>query len=187
MYQLSIQSIGFRRLDLEDRKPNLSCLSWRGDSKIKSWQKPRLVWVEDHNSHLDDMYADINHFLLGTFVVNAKAYSVLKEVLHGQVEFLPVNVAGSLMHIVNVINVQDILIKEDSKYQTYPNGKVGACTHAFLTEPQQSESMIFKVTGFLPNIFINNALKTVLELNDLTGLAFHKYKNPDKESILEAV
>ena len=92
-------------------------------------------------------------------------------------EFLPVWVDNEKRYLLNVTTIVDLIDKSKSTFKIYGDGQLGACQHAFLNDPTPEQS-IFKVTGYLPRVFINETTKTLIECAQLTGVLIREYINP---------
>jgi hypothetical protein len=179
IYLLTLQPEGFKELDI---KPNESyaehnCLHWIGDKKSADWHTPDLIWFKDDLSDDADIDGDFIKFRGGAPAISANAYSLLHSLIGSFVEFLPVTIEGQTRHLINIINVLSLMDTAKSIFKIYNDGKIGACQHAYLNEPN-SQQLIFKVNGYLPRIFINEELKQKIEEAGLTGISIRKYLNP---------
>ena len=179
IYLLTLQPEGFKELDI---KPNESyaehnCLRWIGDSKAANWRTPELIWFSDDLSDASDVDGDFIKFRGGAPALSAKAYNLLQSQLEKYVEFLPVTIEGETRHLINVITVLPLMDAAKSIFKIYNDGKIGACQHAYLNEPESGQ-LIFKVNGYFPRIFINEELKRIIEEAGLTGVVIREYLNP---------
>lgn len=178
IYLFSLQPEGYKELTLPEGESfaERDCLRWAGESKAANWQAFELVWLEDELSGAQDRDADFIKFS-GISVMSERAYQILAEPLHNMVEFLPVTVDQQTRYLLNVTNVLDIMDKARSVYKIYSDGKVGMCEHAYLNEPDKTDT-IFQVAGFLGRIFVNETFVELIENNGLTGTVIREYKNP---------
>lgn len=179
IYLLTLQPEGFKELDI---KPNESyaehnCLRWVGDSKATNWRKPELIWFHDDLSEVSDVDGDFIKFRGGAPVISSNAYRLLQPLLENFVEFLPITIEGETRQLINVTNVLPLMDAAKSKFKIYSDGKIGACEHAYLNEPD-SQQFIFKVAGYFPRIFIDEELKRNIEEAGLTGVLIREYFNP---------
>lgn len=183
IYLFSIQPWTYKGMDLPEslNYADYDSLYWRGDSKIAGWKPMPVEWViespEDEKSPIPDM----GSFGGGRPFVSPRAYEVLKDILKGYVEFLPVNHLNEegAWYLLNVTHVIDVLIKEKSKYRIYDSGRIGACQHGYIDMNKAEDSLIFMVDGYLSTIFINDEMKRILEDNHLTGPLIREYLNPE--------
>ena len=184
MYLLSLVPETYKGLDLPENESYAShdCLRWAGKAKSKTWIAPEVVWFADESTSDDSPIADFTAFAGGQIALSTKAHQCLKNILQGQAEFLPLSGPDSdnEWHILNVINVLDILDSSKSKHEIYSDGKVGECTHGYLSTPTPGEH-IFKVKGYFPNIFIDEETKELVETSGLTGHLIREYLNPTNE------
>ncbi len=178
IYLVSVEPDGYKELTLPDGVSfaQCDCLRWSGESKINTWATLELVWLNDDLSQDSDVDADFIKFS-GAMVVSARAFEGLSQHLGGQVEFLPVVIAGETRYILNVLNVLDIMDKEKSIYKIYSDGKVGACEHAYINEPDEGQ-VIYKVKGFLGRTFSGDSFVELVNDLGLTGALIRQYKNP---------
>ena len=181
MYLLTVYPKNFKSLVIADNESYMAydCLRWNGKSKLSTWKKPPLEWLEDDLTEESDKVGDFTAFGGGRLALSELAYSILGEHLDKQAEFLPTTGPNESdeWRILNVLNVLDIMDKSRSKYEIYNDGEVGDCSHAFLNTPQ-SENRIFLVKGYFPDIFIDEATKELIETSGLTGHLIREYLNP---------
>lgn len=181
MYLFSIIPEGFRELVIPQNETYASydCLRWGGKSKADTWKAPNLVWLKDSFTSESDAIADFTGFGGGPIAVSEKAYQTLKDVFEGQVEFLPTIGPDSNENwrLLNVTNVVDIMDVSKSKYEIYPDGKIGACTHAYLNEPD-SGNKIYRVKGKAILELIDEETKNIIESAGLSGVLIREYLNP---------
>ena len=170
IHLLTSQPEGYKELTLPGGKSIVkhNCARWTGESKLDSWQEPKLEWVEDEFTHSTDLDADFIKFS-GSLVVTDQVKAVLEVELGELVEFLPVAIAAEKRYIINILNVLDLMDKERSKYKIYSDGNIGLCEHAYINEPNV-ESKIYKVSGFLGCTFVNDAFVMLVKDRQFTGL-----------------
>jgi hypothetical protein len=179
IYLLSVIPEGFKELDLAGDADYMTfdCMRWNGKPKLQNWKKPQLAWVDDEFSSSDDQVGDFTKFMGGALALSERAKAVLEPVIGNQAEFLPASGEGRQWYLVNVINVQNVLDVERSKFKTYEDGHVGPCTHAYITEPVGGNE-IFLVERYFPHIFISEVVKTAIDTAGLTGALVREYRNP---------
>ena len=181
MYLLTPYPEGFKSLDLPENMPydEYDCVSWAGRSKLDNWKAPVLEWLEDEFTVESDQVGDFVAFGGGPIAISDRAYQVLKDLLNGQVEFLPTKGPGPTDNwkLLNVTNVIDIMDTSKSKFDIYSDGKIGRCTHAYLNETEP-HNKIYRVKGKPALEFINGEVKSVIESAGLTGGLIREYLNP---------
>lgn len=169
---------GFKELDFPEGQnyADFNCLRWNGDSKLTTWKTPRLVWFTNEFSQDDEKDGDFLKFRGGASVINENTKNLLAPLLKGRAEFLPVKIEDETRYILNIICVLDIMDKEKSKFKIYGDGTIGPCQHAYLNVPESIP--IFKVTGFLPRIFVSRELQQIINQEKLSGCLLREYINP---------
>lgn len=181
MYLLTVYPEGFKSLVIrgDESYVNYDCLRWSGKSKINTWKKPPLEWLDDDLTEESDQVGDFIAFGGGRIALSKRAYSLLSKHLGEQAEFLPTLGPDSIeeWRLLNVLNVLDIMDSSKSKYEIFNDGEVGDCSHAFLNTPPK-ENHIFLVDGYFPDIFIDKSTKDLIENSSLTGALIREYKNP---------
>lgn len=180
IYLLSVMPEGFKELDLPEGKDymDFNCMRWNGESKLKQWKSPEVVWVEDEFTSPNDQVADLTKFMGGAIALSEKACEVLQPIVGAQAEFLPVVRGDEQWYLLNVLNVRDLMDKARSKFKIYEDGHIGPCTHAYIREPDDRNNSIFLVKGYFPNIFISVKVKAEIEKAGLTGGLIRDYINP---------
>ncbi|MBQ1782597.1 MAG: hypothetical protein II007_02990 [Gammaproteobacteria bacterium] len=162
----------FWQLSLDENvlSGNLAALRFNGSPIGTDWPILEAEWIEDDA----EQKPDIAHMLSGSLVLSPKAKDALKGPLSNLAEFLPINVAGELWSVLNVLNRLDVLDREKSKLAIRSNGSLRV-TEPVLDESKVTDGRLFKCEGLSVPILTTDGpgtLKSLVESNGLTGLAF---------------
>ena len=115
-------------------------------------------------------------------IVDEKAYDALKDVLKNDAEFLPVELEGKRLYILNVIKVLDCIDYDKSEYKTFRDGKriMRFKKYAFI-ESAIVGNEIFKIKDEpLKRPFVTTKFKDIVENSNLTGFKFELVWNSDE-------
>jgi hypothetical protein len=179
LYLFTLQPEDFKELDLPEGQnyADFNCLRWSGDSKLADWKTPELVWFTNEFSQGDEQDGDFLKFRGGAPVITEGVKNLLSPLLQQSAEFLPVKIANETRYILNVTCVLNIMDKSKSKFKIYGDGSIGPCQHAYLKTPEEL-SLMFKVDGFLPRIFVSEKLQQLINTQQFSGCLLRAYINP---------
>lgn len=179
LYLFTLLPEGFKELDLPEAQSyaDFNCLRWNGDSKLADWKVAELTWFTNEFSQSNDQDGDFLKFRGGAPVVTKKVKILLSPFVQNCAAFLPVKIADETRYILNVVCVLDIMEKSKSKFKIYSDGTIGPCQHAYLNTSDELKP-IFKVAGYLPRVFVAQALEQLISQEQLSGCLLREYVNP---------
>jgi hypothetical protein len=116
---------------------------------------------------------DISEWQSGDLVLSEKAYELLEKYLSGYGEFLPVKCVNSTYYIFNVLNILDVVDKENSEQDIDQGVFMGLKRLSFKSNLLE-DTLLFKIKyDNLGSIYCTSNFKHLIEELELTGLVFH--------------
>lgn len=167
IYELKNDSDTYKWLETNEDKDDVE---FNGVSILDKWVSWKVT-----NSKKKRKLPDSPALCTGIKVVNDKTKRILENVLHNEVEFLPLVHSTESFWIVNVVNLVDAIDYDTAiPFRATPTIITHFKQHGFYKE-KVSNQWIFKLPEMpFTRIYVTEAFKEVVEQNNLTGFQFEQ-------------
>lgn len=116
---------------------------------------------------------DFIHIKPGVMACTPRVKEAIFDEVSNEVQFIPVNVEGIELYVVNVINVIDALNHDESVIKCLPDGRIMKMSPCVIDESKVFGSLFFKIPeNSCKAFFGTEKLKELVESKGFAGLRF---------------
>lgn len=178
VYEIIPDVNNYQTLNFDDEGINkLDVLQFDGTSRKNNWPQIKQLYIYSPRDKEGDFFT-----IGGPLVFNQKAYKIIHPILEPYCEWLPLNLDGESLYVLNLLLLSNCLNKEKSKieyignilymiheYSFYPDKMPPVSVFRLQLMPMHHR--LFTYEGVLPK---EKEFKYLVESNQLEGLIFEE-------------
>jgi hypothetical protein len=141
VYKISSDVTNYQWIMPESEKDLFGALAFDCESKKKDW-KPVDMYVFNPKKKKGNFYSLGG---VGALVFDEQTLEIMRTVFEMSGEILPLNLDGSEIYALNVLECVNALDQKNTKWEYYDNGEKRKILNHFFHRSRITESSIFKI------------------------------------------